>query len=267
MSSRFIWHELFSTNLYASQSFYGELFQYTFEQQSNGTSLFSNEDGPQGAITPISIDVGLPSNWIGYITVNNLQRAMRKVDSLGGRLVIMPEDDKEHESQVIMFTGPEGAPLKAIQGDGSKKEQSLKVGAIAWNELLCSTPMYSFSFLHALTDWDRESVPMWPSNMYHLCKDNDISCAGIQSLSPELVTSAHWVSYFLCDDLEKTCNRIEELGGSLVTKIVEMPTLGHYCVALDNMGAVFALLTRPNQMAQSKLSFAKKRLRELLSEL
>jgi len=267
MSSRFIWHEMFSTNLYASQSFYGELFQYTFEEQDNGTVIFSNQDGPQGAITPIDVDVGLPSNWIGYITVKDVQRAIRKIESLGGRLVILPNEQQSDNPQVIMFTGPEGAPLKAIEGNGSNKEQSLNTGAIAWNELLCSTPLHSFGFIHSLTDWDRESVPMWPANMYHLCKDEDVSCAGIQNLSPELVTSAHWLSYFLCDDLEQMSARVEALGGSLVTKILQMPTLGHYCVALDNMGAVFALLTRPKEKPASKLSFAKKRLRELLSEL
>ena len=57
-----------------------------------------------------------------------------------------------------------------------------------------ANPIFSFSFLHALTDWDRESVPMWPSNMYHLCKDDNVSVAGIQNLSPELVASAHWLA-------------------------------------------------------------------------
>jgi len=165
-----------------------------------------------------------------------------------------------------MFTGPEGAALKAIEGDGRNREQSYKQGGIAWNELLCSNPIFSFSFLHALTDWDRESVPMWPSNVYHLCKDEKMSVAGIQNLSQELVASAHWLSYFLVDDIEEACSKIEGLGGSLVTKIVEMPTLGHYCVALDNMGAVFALLSRPVEV-ESKLSYARKKLQDLLTTL
>lgn len=266
MPSRFIWHELFSTNLHASESFYGELFNYKFEQQVNGSILFSNEDGPQGTITPIKVDLGIPSHWIGYITVRDISRTIRKVESLGGKFVFPPENP-HNESTVVVFTGPEGAPLKAIQGDGTKKKQSLTHGAIAWNELLCSNPMFSYGFLHALTDWDRESVPMWPSNMYHLCKEGDVSVAGIQTLSTELVASAHWISYFLCDDLEASSRKVEELGGSLVTKIMEMPTLGHYCVALDNMGAVFAMLSRPDKRANTKLAFAKKQLLDLLDKL
>ena len=79
MPSRFIWHELFSTNLHASQSFYGELFNYRFKEQENGSIIFCNEDGPQGTITPINIDIGIPSHWVGYVTVEDIKRTIRKV--------------------------------------------------------------------------------------------------------------------------------------------------------------------------------------------
>jgi len=88
MSSRFIWHELFSTNIQASMSFYGEVFGYTFEEDTSNTIVFSNEDGPQGAITPIERNMGLPSTWLGFVTVEDAERAIRKIESLGGTLVI-----------------------------------------------------------------------------------------------------------------------------------------------------------------------------------
>ena len=128
MSSRFIWHELFSTNIQASMSFYGEIFGYTFEEDTSNTIIFSNEDGPQGAITPITRDMGLPSTWLGFVTVKSAERTIRKIESLGGTLVI-PFQDIPGQPKVIMFTGPEGAALKAIEGDGRNREQSYKQGA------------------------------------------------------------------------------------------------------------------------------------------
>jgi uncharacterized protein len=246
MDSRFIWHELLTTDLEKSASFYREVFGYTFEQEADESLVLCNEDGPQCSVIRIPDKLGIPSTWIGYLSVDDIDRIERKAPVIGGSIII-PATRSEGIPAFLMFRGPEGAALKVVEVDGSNASFSDKQGAIAWNELLCSNPMFSFTFLHVLTDWDREAIKQWPSNVYHLCKSNGEPRAGVQMLNKEILTNAHWLCYFLCDELSTSREAVKANGGSLVTTVMDLPNFGKYCVVMDNNDAVFALLQLESQ--------------------
>ena len=241
--SRFIWHELLTTDLEKSATFYRDLLGYTFEKEADDSLVLCNADGPQCSLIKIPEDLGIPSTWIGYLSVDDIDSIQRKVPQIGGNIII-PVTRSEGIPPFLMFTGPEGAALKAVEVSGKNVAFSEKQGAVAWNELLCSNPLFSFTFLHVLTDWDREAIQQWPSNVYHLCKQQDTPRAGIQMLNKEILSNAHWLCYFLCDDLLASLDAVKENGGAYITKIMELPNFGSFCVVMDSNDAVFALLQR-----------------------
>jgi hypothetical protein len=236
MISTFVWHDLFTHNRKASMEFYGALFGYTFKEE-DGRTVFSNEDGPQGAMIDLDQDLRLPPHWLPYLTVKSTTDAAFRVGAGGGRLL-------GSSDSFVVFTDVEGAQLKIVQGHTTPSVDSKCPGSIAFDELLCTNPKQSIAFLQNITNWNVNSIPLWPSGEYHFCTDgdSDVAIAGIRTVNPQTVTSSFWISHFKSNDLKQSVEKVVELGGSIVTPYLPLPGYGLSAVVQDNLGSIFAIL-------------------------
>ena len=236
MTSSFVWHDLFTTNIPASKAFYGGLFGYTFKDSENATT-FSNADGEQGAIVQIDYSLEMPPHWLGYITVKDFVRTAYHVGVEGGKLLSTGKG-------FVVFTDPEGAPLKAVQGTTDISVDSSSVGAIVWDELLCQNVAKQCEFFQLMTGWNILQQELWPagSSILFTSGEGETTMAGVREVNPAKVQNSLWLSYFRVDNVEESLRKVKELGGNVITDVLSLPNIGLYAVVTDDLGSVFALL-------------------------
>ena len=92
MPNPFVHAELATTDLAAAQTFYGQLFDWKLDDTDvNGDAytlidVGENEYGVGGGMLKAPM-AGAPSAWLTYVSVDDLDAATKKAQSLGGRVI------------------------------------------------------------------------------------------------------------------------------------------------------------------------------------
>ena len=112
-------HELLTTNLTSAKEFYGELLGWTFTETKN---IFGN---PYIVVHSEGVFVGgmmlkeefVPDDvlplWDPYITVDDVEAAAKRVEELGGK-VVLPPTDIPKLGRFCVINDPQGASLNLI---------------------------------------------------------------------------------------------------------------------------------------------------------
>ena len=90
------WNELASRDLEASKAFYGELFGWTFEENTEGKSKYfvaNNQGKMNGGLIEMTKEWGeVPPHWAVYFTVENADATVATIERMGGKAVVEPFD-------------------------------------------------------------------------------------------------------------------------------------------------------------------------------
>jgi uncharacterized protein len=112
----FSWNELVTTDETAAAKFYGQVFGWQAEDFPGAGvkySIFKNRgQGVAGLMKRPSEEC--PPQWIGYVTVADVDEAARKAGAAGGQ-VIMPPFDVPTVGRIALFQDPQGAALGIFQ--------------------------------------------------------------------------------------------------------------------------------------------------------
>jgi predicted enzyme related to lactoylglutathione lyase len=82
------WNELMSKDAQASKSFYSQLFGYTPEEKDMGTGPYTilyRGDTMEAGVLQAPAEVPMPSAWVIYYVVANLDDSLTKLEQLGGQ--------------------------------------------------------------------------------------------------------------------------------------------------------------------------------------
>jgi uncharacterized protein len=92
----FSWTELTTSDRKAARKFYGQLLDWKFEDMDMGKGTYTViKVGGQGigGITDVPPNAqGMPPNWGGYVTVDDVDTVVARVAGLGGRVLLVPTD-------------------------------------------------------------------------------------------------------------------------------------------------------------------------------
>ena len=90
----FCWVEMVTEDSKAAQSFYGDLFGWSYEgvpmQNGQQYAMFQPEAGGPGGGIMHKPDPRLPTTWMPYVAVADLEAAVAKVATLGGSVQVGP---------------------------------------------------------------------------------------------------------------------------------------------------------------------------------
>jgi len=113
----FSWNELMTTDVPAARAFYGKLFGWKIEDMPNPEmpyAVVSAGDTAIGGIMKIPKDAkGMSPSWGAYVTVKNVDELVAQVNSLGGKLLIAPQDIPT-VGRFAVIQDPQGAVLNVI---------------------------------------------------------------------------------------------------------------------------------------------------------
>ncbi len=115
MSNPFVHLELTTPDTAAAKAFYTGLFGWEFTDNDMGGgmiySMFKPTDGPGGGLMSAP---GVPTGWLAYVGVDDIQAATDQAVSLGATVIRGPHEVPGNGSFTIL-TDPTGATIALWQ--------------------------------------------------------------------------------------------------------------------------------------------------------
>lgn len=112
------WFELMTTDVDGAKSFYGDIFGWEFEPydgdpaaQYNIVKVNGTEVAGIMKTPPQCTDQ--PPCWGTYITVDDIDSTVAKIEQKGGKIIV-PPTDIPNIGRFSVFSDPQGAVLSAI---------------------------------------------------------------------------------------------------------------------------------------------------------
>lgn len=247
---KFIWHDLMTNDVDRAVAFYTDLFGWNVHEvdmvrEIGKYKMIQAAGEEQGGFVPLPpADSHLPSHWICYVTVEDVDAATAKAVELGGQAP-EPAMDVSGVGRFAVIVDPQGAAVSPYRPDrwpGEDGPGAGKPGAFVWHELLAADPEAEGRFFSEIFGWTVEPQDMGPLGTYHLFMrpDKPEIYAGGMLEHPSGPSS--WLPYIGVEDADDIASRIESLGGKVWVKPKDIPGVGRIVVAGDPTEALFAVL-------------------------
>jgi uncharacterized protein len=105
---RFVWHDLNTKDVDGSKKFYGELFNWKLESSDNGPYIhISAGDEMIGGVRQMGPNEPGPSNWLGYVVVDDVAATVATIGDAGGK-VYMPTTTLPNVGTFAVTADPTG---------------------------------------------------------------------------------------------------------------------------------------------------------------
>ena len=113
----FSWNELMTTDVKGAKAFYHDLLGWSLQDiKPNGMdyTMVKAGDKEVGGIMAIpSGAAGIPPSWGSYVTVRDVDGLVSRVEKLGGKISLPPQDIPE-VGRFAVIQDPQGAMLSLI---------------------------------------------------------------------------------------------------------------------------------------------------------
>lgn len=250
----FCWFEVVSTEPAKSGKFFKEVLGWSTSgvELPDGLPPFDliqldGEDvGGMYALTNDMKAAGTPPHVLGYIAVDDLDAALGKVESLGGKILMgrMAVGDKGH---MAMIATGEGAVNCLWESNTHTGSQVCGVhGTPCWFELNSRDAAGVARFFSKLLDLDVRTVPFPDPNCpgdYTILGKGEKRYFGILQMSEEWgEMPSHWMTYFQVDDIQAACTAIKEAGGEVCYDPFELTDVGQIAICADPCKVYFTVL-------------------------
>jgi predicted enzyme related to lactoylglutathione lyase len=243
----FCWCDVSATDVAGCKSFYGDLFGWETQETGEGDFRYvmlrrgSLEVGGMYELRPDQREQGVPSHWLAYVLVENVDESAERAQALGGNLVMGPMDVMD-VGRTALIQDPTGGVIALWQakphGGGGLADGP---GTPCWHELTSTDAMEATAFYAALFGWKLQSF--LETMDYTLFKNGEQSVGGAMQRTEEMGDApSHWMTYFAVADCDASVKRVKELGGRLVSGPNDIPQVGRSAMVADPDGAMFTLI-------------------------
>jgi uncharacterized protein len=244
----FVWYELMTTDVKSAMAFYSKVMGWrVWDASAPGRPYFLFSAGPTsvGGLMSLSEEArasGVKSSWLGYVGVDDVDAAARRILQLGGA-VHVPPTDASGVSRFSIFSDPQAARLAVLKWCKPSQHAPAERGAtgpIGWHELLAADWEGAWPFYGELFGWERSWENLGDAAGYQLFCAGEEVIGGMFSKEPEMPAPC-WLYYFNIGDIDATIARVEARGGELVHGPVEVQGGSWIAQCMDAQGAWFAL--------------------------
>lgn len=258
LPGKVIWRELLTNDPVASQEFYGELFDWTFESVGTAAGLGSNtaytlirHNGKLigGMIDTVALNNRADiSQWVISMSVTDIDVAVAAFTAGGGE-VKTPPIDLQRRGKLALVRDAEGALLALLQTrDGDPADHEPEVGGFLWDELWTTDVERATTFYEGVAglegaDWDIDGHSKSGAN-YRLLKGDGKPRLGIM-LNPLEGLDPVWVSYLRVESPASITAKVVALGGSIIVAAQPRALGGEVAFIAGPSGAGIALQTWP----------------------
>ena len=245
----FVWHDLVTDNPAACRAFYAALLGWTFEDGEGvdpGYTIIRHQGQPIGGIVtrPQSAD-GAAAQWITYLAVENVDRAVEAFQRAGGTVFRGPLNARK-DLRVAVVADPYGAPI----GLASRKARVVEertppaLNRWLWMEYIAARDTAeALAFYRDAVGFGHE-ISVARENFTYYVLTTDRPRAGLFASPWKRDTSA-WLPYVRVADPTALARRAVELGGTVALAPAPGVRNGSLAIILDPAGAPLALQKFP----------------------
>lgn len=243
MAGRFCWYDLMSSDPARAQEFYTQLVGWTVQEVDMGEMgpypMFHVGEAGVGGLMKLE-STEIPSHWISYVSVDDLDASAAKVVELGGH-VYVPITPIPGIGRFSVIGDRQGAVISLFQPNpGGSGQMGQAPGHFVWNELQTPDPVDARAFYSALLGWAFTEMDMGGGNVYYLVKrDDNAGPGGIMKAQGEF--PALWLPYIAVAEINAAADRAKALGANVLVPPMEIPGTGFFTVVQDPTGAAVAL--------------------------
>lgn len=251
----FIWYELMTPDPEGAKAFYDAVIGWNVgEAQAdyNGYRMIGRSDGGfAGGVLELTEEMrghGARPIWLGYICVDDVDRAVHEIGEAGGKS-LMPAIEIPNVGRIAMVADPQGAPFYAMkptppaddpdgQSDVFSTSAEQRVG---WNELSTSDPAGARRFYVGQFGWGSdEYMDMGQLGEYRFLEKDGTRIGALCGSMPG--QQPKWRYYFRVPSIARAKATAEEKGGTIVMGPHQVPTGDWIIIGSDPQGAEFALV-------------------------
>lgn len=188
---------------------------------------------------------GHPAYWGVYLSVDDVDATVAKVEAAGGKVEAPPFDVMD-AGRMAAIQDPTGARVNLWQAGASiGTERANEPGTPVWNELTTPEVDQALAFYAEVIGTGVEKMPMADDEVYTAITDVEGKVVG--GACPPMMDGVppHWNVYFQVESADATAARITELGGTVVAPNFDVPEIGRMGFYADPQGAMFAIMEPP----------------------
>jgi predicted enzyme related to lactoylglutathione lyase len=245
---RFVWHDLVTHDVAASQKFYAALLGWEFETTTrSGRPYVIARSGGQatgGMVKREDAKPG-PATWLSYLSVADLDRAVGQVTSAGGKVLLAPTAVDAY-GRVAVVLDPQGAPLglAGVTGTLPAEPAQPPLNGFFWMEHLAKDGPSALAFYKGLAGY--ESVSSTENGLEYSVLKRLRSRAGLLQLPPQFEgVEPNWLPYVRVEDPAALTAKALSLGAKIVIEPRADVRKGTLAIVTDPTGAALALQKWP----------------------
>lgn len=245
LPGRFNWHELLTTDPKAAHAFYEAVVGWgTAPWGDEGYTMWMSGQTPVGGVMDLPAEVkamGVPPNWLTYISTPDADAAARRAEQLGGR-ILKPAEVVPTVGRFIVVADPQGAVFCLYQPENDMAPDTLPVpGTWSWHELATTDREAAFKFYSSLFGWVKAGdFDMGEAGIYQMYGIGEVPMGGIYNKPAEMPVS-NWLPYAMVMDADLATDAAKKQGATILLGPMDVPGGDRVTMMMDPQGAAFAV--------------------------
>jgi predicted enzyme related to lactoylglutathione lyase len=244
------WIELHTSDVEGAKKFYGSVFGWKYKDLPIGPGgtyhipqLNGVDVGGTYKLMPEAAKMGMPSNWLTYFAVPNVDEAAKKASSLGGKVMREPMDVMD-VGRMAVIQDPAGAAFAVWTAKGSGNTMRDEPGSFGWAQLNSTDTAKATKFYTQLFGWRPQVDPMpGGGGDYTTWMVGQTMAGGMMAMPPDAgPIPSHWLVYLATSDVDATHAKATAAGAQSYVAPADIPDIGRFSVLADPQGASFALV-------------------------
>jgi uncharacterized protein len=249
--SRFVWHELMTTDTKAAKSFYGKVVGWGAQDMPMPGMTYTMWMAGQAAVGGLmdlpedAKKMNTPPCWVGYIGVDDVDGTVERIKKLGGAVDVPPRDIPE-VGRIAVVADPQKAAFalftpKSAPPQQQPDEQGAQ-GHVGWNELYADNWQKEFDFYSDLFGWKKtDAHDMGAMGTYQIFSAGANPIGGMFN-KPATMPATFWLYYFNVSSIDQAAEQVKANGGQVTNGPMEVPGGSWIVQGKDPQGAMFALV-------------------------
>lgn len=246
--NNFVFADLSTYEITTSIQFYSHIFDWEY-QDSGGDyfiATYNNQETSGLYETPKKFrEMNMPSFWMSYIEVTNLEETVQIAKESGGIIELV--DLTNEIGKIALIRDPLGAGFTIYEGDQLNSRTTSHPNTLVWNELFISDLSKVIPFYEKIFNW--RILPSKEGRAVITNSKNEEIAAIQEAPTSQKGKYEYWGVFFAVENIEKTKKKVLDNGGHL---LYEGP---HFTALSDSFGAFFqivAITSKSSPVAKSK---------------
>jgi len=247
LPGKFVWADLFSSNIEVSREFYEQVFGWEWHQIKEPPQpygVFYLDGLPVAGLAYREAPDGGDSygRWIHYISVDDVGATERAIGERGGQSMLGRRTYADRGDFAILSDAHD-APFGIIHSSsGDPGDYRAEHGEWIWRELFTRDLGAAIRFYTELFAYESEKDHENPEIVDYMLKSHGHLRAGIGSLPTNSDTAPTWLGYVRVGDIDAAIKRVKEHGGEVILKPKAEIADGGLAIVADPTGATIGLL-------------------------